>query len=363
MTSTLLLGTRKGLVTLTREHRGWRQARVDFLGDPVTQVLRDPRDDALYAALRLGHFGPKLRRSRDNGATWEEIPCPAFAAADPSVEPDAKASPSVDMIWALETGGDAAGTLWAGTLPGALFQSTDGGDSWQLNQPLWDLPARAEWLGGGYDDPGIHSICVDPRDSRRLFVAISSGGVWLSEDGGEQWSARTDGMRAAYMPPERAFDPNIQDPHRLVACRAAPDTLWVQHHNGIFRSDNGGLRWQELTEVAPSTFGFAVAVHPDDPATAWFVPAIKDERRVPVDGRLVVTRTRDGGKSFKTLSKGLPEKDCFDLIYRHGLAVDTAGQCLAMASTTGNLWFSADQGDSWELVSAHLPPVYCLRFD
>lgn len=367
MSQHLHIATRKGLLTVSRNGNGWQISRADLLAEPVTASLYDHRDGSLYAALRLGHFGPKLRRSRDGGKTWQEMATPALPAvtvADADSDPQAKSkAPSVDMIWSLECGGaDQPGVLWAGTIPGALFRSDDGAESWQLNQPLWDMPARKQWLGGGYDNPGIHSISIDPRNSQRLLLAISCGGVWYSDDGGTNWSSRAQGMRAAYMPPERAYDPNIQDPHRLVACPAQPDHLWVQHHNGIFRSVDAGLHWQEIETAKPSAFGFAVAVHPQQPDTAWFVPAVKDECRVPVDQQLVVMRTRDGGKSFEVLRTGLPQQQCFDLIYRHGLAVDASGNVLAMGSTTGNLWLSENQGDSWQLLSSHLPPIYSVRF-
>jgi photosystem II stability/assembly factor-like uncharacterized protein len=168
-------------------------------------------------------------------------------------------------------------------------------------------------------------------------------------------------MEADYMPPERRGDANVQDPHRVVQCAANPDVLWMQHHCAIYRSTNGGAHWQRL-EAQPSGFGFAVAVHPHEPDTAWFVPAVKDACRIPVDGRLVVTRTRDGGRTFEALSDGLPPAPAYDLVYRHGLAVDQTGTRLAMGSTTGALWTSEDGGDRWQLVSAHLPPIYCVRF-
>ena len=161
---------------------------------------------------------------------------------------------------------------------------------------------------------------------------------------------------------ENQHDPNIQDPHRLVQCPGNPDVLWVQHHNGVFRSTDGALSWQEVTTVKPSTFGFAVAVHPKDPATAWFVPAASDECRAPVDGRVVASRTRNGGKSFEVLSEGLPQENAYDIVYRHALDIDSTGTRLAMGSTTGGLWVSESQGDSWFCVSDHLPPVYCVRF-
>lgn len=373
MSAAILVATRKGLIRLHKQAGIWQVERTAFLAEPVTMCLSDRRDGCLYAALRLGHFGPKLHRSRDGGLTWQEIGAPAFAVADAdrstdssgtdSATSDSKQAPSVDMIWSLETGGsDQPGVLWAGTIPGALFRSSDYGDSWQLVQSLWDLPARSEWFGGGYDQPGIHSITVDPRDSQQLLIGISCGGVWFSGDGGKSWSHRTHGMRAAYMPPEKAFEPNIQDPHRLVACPSQPDALWLQHHNGMFRSTDRGLNWQELENVAPSSFGFAVAVHPKDANTAWFVPAVKDECRVPVDQKMVVTRTRDGGRSFESLRTGLPQQDCFDLVYRHGLDVDASGNLLVMGSTTGNLWLSEDQGDSWQLLAGHFPPIYAVRF-
>jgi len=360
MSERIYVATRKGLITLARgKDARWRIEQTDFLGDPVTMVLPDARDGTVYAALRLGHFGPKLRRTRD-GKSWEECATPAFApaAADAAEKPA-----SVDQVWSLEAGGrNEARTLWIGTIPGALFHSRDGGDSWTLVESLWNRPERKEWFGGGYDQPGIHSICVDPRDARRVAVALSCGGVWVTADAGASWQPRAQGMRAAYVPPERAFDPNIQDPHRLVQCQASPEVYWVQHHNGIFRSTDGAASWHEMTHVKPSAFGFAVAVHPQDPEIAWFVPAVKDECRVPVDQKLVVTRTRDGGKSFEVLRLGLPQEHAYDIVYRHGLDVDASGNRLVLGSTTGGLWLSEDRGDSWQCLAAHLPPIYAVRF-
>ena len=171
------------------------------------------------------------------------------------------------------------------------------------------------------------------------------------------------GLRAAYVPPEMADDPVSQDVHSIAHCRANPDRMWMQHHNGIFRSDDSGGNWQELNDVPPSNFGFAVVAHPTDPDAAWFVPAAKDEQRIPVDGRLVVTRTRDGGQHFDVLHQGLPDEPAYDLVYRHALDISGDGERLAFGSTTGSLWVSEDQGDSWQSVSKHLPPVLCVRFE
>lgn len=365
MTQRLLASTRKGLFTLVRDGRDWRIERHAFLGDNVTLAHVDARDGTWYAALNLGHFGAKLQRSDDAGKTWGEVAVPAYGADDVIASADGKPpKPATLMqLWSFASGGaNEPGRIWAGTIPGGLFRSDDRGEHWELQRGLWDRPERMQWFGGGYDAPGIHSICVDPRDARTLRIAISSGGVWESHDSGANWNVTAKGMFATYMPPERREDPLIQDVHRMVQCAAAPDHFWVQHHNGVFRSVDGARNWSEVPNVAPSVFGFAVAVHPRDPAIAWFVPAIKDERRVPVDGRLVVARTRDGGASFEVCRNGLPQQDAYDLVYRHGLAIDANGEHLAFGSTTGNLWTSADQGDHWQTLPAHLPPIHALIF-
>jgi hypothetical protein len=364
MSETLLVSTRKGLFVLERGARGWGVARHAFLGDNLALGLCDARDGRWYAALDLGHFGAKLQCTDDRGASWRELGVPAYAEDDVVFAGDGKERKpaTLQKLWALAAGGaDQPGRLWCGTIPGGLFRSDDGGASWQLMRGLWDRPEREQWFGGGYDAPGIHSICIDPRDPRRIAIALSSGGVWHSDDDGASWSQQAQGMRAAYMPPDRADDPNIQDVHQMVRCAAAPDTFWAQHHNGVFVRE-GSAPWREIADVPPSVFGFAVAVHPRDPRTAWFVPAIKDERRVPVDGALVVSRTRDGGASFEVLRGGLPQQHAYDLVYRHGLAIDPSGERLAFGSTTGGCWISEDQGDTWQALDARLPPVHAITF-
>lgn len=359
MTDMLDVATRKGLFRFRREAAGWHAGPPAFLGEPVSAVLADGRDGSLTAALALGHFGVKLHRSGDGGASWQEVAAPAFPAAP---VPDAGA-PSVSLVWTLVAGGaNRPGRLWAGTLPGGLFRSDDAGASWQLVESLWNVPERKDWAGGGYDHPGIHSVLVDPADSRRLTVAVSTGGIWRSADDGATWRLVGEGLVADYMPPELAGSLVAQDPHRLVACPSAPAVVWCQHHNGIFLSEDGAETFRRIATAEPSAFGFAVAVHPHDPATAWFVPAVKDECRVPVDGRLVVSRTTDRAASFAVLSRGLPQQSSYDVVYRHALDVDRTGRRLAMGSTTGNLWLSEDAGESWSLLSAHLPPIAQVAF-
>jgi photosystem II stability/assembly factor-like uncharacterized protein len=364
------VATRKGLFTLARGASGWSIDRTSFLGDNCTLVMHDPRSGHLFAALDHGHFGVKMHRSPDGGATWQEVATPIYPEKPADYVPKnrpAEGRPvdwALRLVWALAPGGPhEPGVLWCGTLPGGLFRSRDAGQSWTLNRSLWDDPRREEWFGGGAEQPGIHSICVDPRDARHMIIGVSCGGVWTTRDGGETWAPGGPGMRAEYMPPDRQFEPNVQDPHMVAQCAANPDVLWVQHHNGIFRSTDGAASWTEITDVQPSAFGFAVAAHPHDPDTAWFVPAIKDEKRYPVDARVVVNRTRDGGRSFQTLTQGLPQAHAYDLVFRHALDVDGAGERLAFGSTTGSVWVSEDAGDSWETISTNLPPVYAVRFE
>lgn len=364
MDTRALVATRKGLFELTRAKGNWTVARHSFPGDPVTMVLHDRRDGTLYASLNLGHFGVKLHR-RDQGAdTWTEVAVPQYPP-QPEERKDELAW-KLSMIWSLAPGGkDEPGVLWAGTLPGGLFRSGNRGDAWDLVRSLWDRPERKEWFGGGAEAPGIHSICVDPRDSRHVLIGISCGGAWTTRDGGASWSLTASGMHAVYMPPERREDPNIQDVHCIVQCAASPDVLWCQHHNGIWRSTDAAKAWQQIGltgKKPPSDFGFSVAVHPREPDTAWFVPAAADQKRIPVDAALMVTRTRDGGKSFEVLRKGLPQEHCYDLIYRHGLAVAEDGQTLMMGSTTGGLWASENSGDAWQTISTTFPPIYAVRF-
>lgn len=371
MRERLFVATRKGVFTLARAkgraRPRWHVARAQFLGDNASMVLPDRRDGWVYVALGHGHFGVKMHRSRDGGRTWEPCATPAYPPKPEGLderEPNSQRPIpwNTELVWALAPGHETEpGALWCGTLPGGLFRSPDRGGSWELIESLWRHPKRPEWFGGGAELPGVHSVCVDPRDPQRVTVGVSCGGVWQTGDRGQTWQQRAQGMRAAFMPPERAYDPDVQDPHCVVQCPVAPDVFWAQHHNGIFRSTDGSTSWTEVTGK-PSSFGFAVAVHPHDPDTAWFVPGISDEHRIPPKGNVVVSRTRNGGKSFQVLSKGLPQQHAYDLTFRHALDVDETGTRLAFGTTTGSLFVSENGGDAWEAVSEHLPPVYCVRF-
>ncbi|MDA0996673.1 MAG: sialidase family protein [Proteobacteria bacterium] len=359
MADRLFVGTRKGLFELARKGGGWDIVETKFLGEPVTAVLATPT--AVHVALDLGHFGAKTWRKPASGE-WQETATPAF----PAKSDDASEDPhpwTLGRVWNLTPGG-VEGRIWAGSMPGGLFRSDDNGETWSLCEPLWRMPDRRKWMGvAGGEHPGLSTVLVDPADPSHVTVGVSCAGVWTSGDAGTSWRQIGQGFHNEYMPPDQQDDPIAQDIHQLAQCPANAKVIWCQHHSGIYRSEDGGESFVPLPAAKPSAFGFAVAAHPKDPKTAWFAPAIKDEKRYPVEGKMVVSRTSDGGKSFDILSNGLPGRHAYDLVYRHALCVDETGNGLAIGSTSGGLWISDDAGESWTAPEMRLPPVACVKFE
>jgi len=214
-------------------------------------------------------------------------------------------------------------------------------------------------MGGGRDQPGIHSIVIDPRDEDHIHIAISCAGVFETIDAGGSWEVRNSGLRADFLPDPTS---NIgHDPHILVAAPTNPDVLWQQNHCGIFRSTDAAKSWQDVSQAqGPARFGFAIAVADDNPDQAWVAPANSDVTRTAIHGSLCICRTDDGGKTWKELRKGLPQQHCFDIVYRHALAC--SGNTVAFGSTTGNLFFSPDRGESWQVINNYLPMIYSVQF-
>lgn len=392
MANLLILGTRKGTVLLDKTTAGWRARPICHAGIPVCYASRDPRDGSLWSSLDHGHWGPKLSRSRDNGNSWQDLsslkypegaryitkqlPLPGSEDAPPG--PINYSDASVCKIWCLAFGAASQpGRLYAGTIPGGLFVSDDGGDSWQLNRPLWDHPSRGgdlfagpassenTWAGTpasidyGIFEPGIHSIQVNPDDPAHLYVAVSTAGILESKDGGASWRSRNKGLRMDYMPhPEAEWG---HDPHYLSLCEAAPQHLWQQNHCGIFYSDNGGDQWRKVSQPELGAhFGFPIAVDARDGKTAWVVPARSDDARMALPQGLCVARTEDGGQHWQLLTRGLPQTDSYDIVLRH--ALDISGDTLCFGSSTGNVYLSEDRGDSWQCLGNNFPPVYSVRF-
>jgi len=366
--SRLLLGTRKGLITLEHEDRRWRVTGHHHPGLSISYAFQDPRAGTLWACSETGHWGTKLFRSTDNGATWDQPPGPKYPEgavvydtwnAGPDGTPTKPAT--LKYLWVMTPGhASRPQTLFLGTEPGGLFRSEDGGENWELVPTLWNHPSREKsWFGGGRDEPGIHSIAVDPHDPDRMLVGISCAGVFETTNDGESWSGRNQGLRADFLP-----DPAAEyghDPHFMAMCGADPNVLWQQNHCGIFRTADGGRQWKDVSQPeGPARFGFPIAADEQDPNVAWVVPAVSDEKRMAIEGGLCVCRTDDAGDRWTTFRAGLPQENCFDIVFRHGL--DVAGDRLAFGSTTGNVYASSDRGENWECLGTGFPPVYSVRF-
>jgi len=392
MSDKILLGTHKGTLVLDRKASGsWALRPIAHAGMSISYAARDPRDGTLWAAMDLAHWGPKLSRSKDDGATWENLtqiaypkgarfveqhlPAPGQDASD---RPTTYKEATLLKIWVLAFGAASQpGTIHAGTLPGGLLTSHDGGETWELNRALWNHPSRGgdlfagdatsknEWGGTpaaiayGEFVPGIHSIAVDPRDPDRILVGVSSAGVLATTDGGKTWEGRNRGMLNDYLPkPEAEWG---HDPHFVTHCASQPDILWQQNHCGVFTSGDDAKTWRRVSKKDQAVhFGFPVAVDARDGRTAWVVPATGDDRRMAVGGALFVARTRDGGETWETLRRGLPQEHAYDVVYRH--ALDVSGDRVCFGSTTGNVYVSEDRGDSWRCIGNNVPPVHSVRF-
>ncbi len=356
--TTLLLGTRKGLIVYKKDASGWKYHKEYFDGIPISYAIGDKDQKHWWACEDHGHWGCKLQKSQDQGNTWEELTAPKYNETD-EVKDGVPAS--LKYMWVLQPQvNDDLDHVLIGTEPGGLFESKDAGKNFNLVNGLWDHPTRKEqWFGGGRDNPGIHSIVIDKNDGQHQYVGISCAGVFETTDGGVNWVPRNKGLKADFLP-----DPNSeigQDPHFLVAHEKNQNIMWQQNHCGIFKSEDGGKLWHEISEPnGPANFGFVITLDEDDAQTAWVVPAVSDEKRLAIDRKLVVCRTKDGGKSWEKLTSGLPQQACYDIVYRHGM--DITGNTLAFGTTTGNLFLSENKGEDWDCINHYLPMIYSVRF-
>lgn len=352
---TLLAGTSKGLVVYRKVNGNWEAADIFFRGMPLTLVYVDRRTNTWWAGIVHRHWGQKLHRSADEGKNWTEVKAPKYPE---TTKLSSGKSATLKKIWTIEqAGSDRPNGLWIGTEPGGLFYSEDNGESFFLVESLWNHPSRSDenqWFGAGRDHPFIHSVVVDPRDSDHVYIAVSCAGVFETRDGGKNWNPQNKGLIAAYLP-----NPNVEvghDPHRMLLCEANPDVLWQQNHCGVFRSTDAGENWANVTdEKGLANYGFALAVDAENPLRAWTIPAISDLERVAPDLALCVCHTQDGGISWQALRKGLPQKNTFDIVFRHSF--DNCQETMAFGTTNGNLYLSENYGESWKLISNNLARV------
>ena len=360
----VLVGTRKGLL-IGRSAGGrseWNWRPLAFAGWVCDYAAHDPRDGSLWAAVSHEQWGPRLHRSTDGGETWAETATPAFPEGV-SIEADGGGD-TVRNIWTIQPG-VREGELYAGVDPGALFISRDGAASWQLCESLATHPTRGSWMAGAAG-LSIHHISVDPRDPDRVLIAGSATGCFVTRDGGETWTTRNLGLRALHLPPEMmdAFSEEAAGHciHSMHAHPQQPDRIWQQNHWGQYRSDDGGESWIDIGEGLPGEFGFATAIDPRDPDTAWYVPLDQDQARMPRGGELTVFRTRDAGASWEPLREGLPPGAFHQTIYRQALGVDAGNPVgLYMGTSGGELLASADAGEHWTTLRRHLAAIVAVR--
>jgi photosystem II stability/assembly factor-like uncharacterized protein len=353
MSTLLLAGTKKGLFVFTSDDRRSWQMRGPFLpGKEVSHAMFDPRTRQIFATGNDSWFGCEIMRSPDLGDTWTGAELnPAFTE---------NSGLKLERIWHLESGlPSEPNVLYAGVAPAALFRTTDGGKTWHEVTGLTAHSTRKDWHPGA-GGLCLHSIVVDERQPRRLFVAISAVGVFRSDDGGATWTTANRGTRAEFIPGDDKYPDHGQCVHKLLL-NADGKILFQQNHCGVYRSEDAGANWTEITKGLPSDFGFPLALHPRDPKTLYVLPLKGGEFRCPPDNRLRVFRSRDAGATWQALSKGLPEGDCFASSLREGMASDTGTPAgIYFGTNTGKIFGSIDEGDSWSLVADNLPPIYSV---
>lgn len=352
----LLVGTMKGafLLRSTAERSRWEVAGPYFHGQPIYAMAYDRRDarHRLWASTS-NYWGCYLRSSDDFGRTWTN-------PLEANVRFPAECGVSLKNIWQICLGSESEPQrMYCGVEPAALFASHDGGETWSLVRGLFDHPHRPRWAPGN-GGLCLHTILLDPARSERMFVAISSGGVYRTDDGGKTWEARNRGIRVVFQP-ER-FPEFGQCVHKIAAHPARPERLFLQNHWGLYRSEDGADSWQDVANGVPSDFGFAVLMHPHDPDCVYVLPVESDEFRCTPEGRLRVYRTRNAGASWEALTHGLPQKGAYETVLRDAMAADSLDPAgIYFGTRSGQIYGSTDEGKSWKTILGGLPSIVCVK--
>src|SRR5436190_2717268 len=353
----LLVGTMKGAFVLRGGggRREWEVGGPYFPGSAVYALAYDERAGRhrIWAGPNSMHWGGMLQSSDDFGQTWT-VP------VDANVKFPEGTGAALKQIWQIVPGRDAEpDTLYCGVEPAALFVSRDTGGTWSLAEGLWNHPQRARWQPGG-GGLCLHTILLDPDRLEGIRIAVSTGGVYATDDGGTTWRASNKGVRADFLPEK--YPEFGQCVHKVVQSKGRPERMFLQNHWGLYRSDDRGESWTDIANGVPSDFGFPMAVHPENPDCAWIVPLESDQFRCTPEGKLRVYRTRDAGAGWEALSTGLPQDGAYETVLRDALAVDTlATPGVYFGTRSGKPFGSADQADTWSTLADGLPPVIAVK--
>ena len=352
----LLVGTAKGAFILRSNARRarWEVGGPYFHGHNVYAMAYDGRagQHRVWASTQ-SYWGTLLRSSDDFGKSWTNPQqAPVRFPQDTGI--------SLKNIWQITLGRpEEPDVLYCGVEPAALFKSCDAGETWCLVRSLFDHPHRPRWMPGN-GGLALHTIVLDPANRQRMYIAISSGGVYRTDDGGANWTAQNRGVRAMFMPDK--YPEFGQCVHKIAIHPSRPERLFLQNHWGLYRSDNSGENWIDIANGVPSDFGFAMIVHPRNPDWVYVVPVESDQFRCACDGRLRVYRTRNAGASWEPLVRGLPQKGAYETILRDAMTADCFDPVgIYFGTRSGQLFASRDEGRSWEKILEGLPSVVCIR--
>lgn len=349
----LLVGTLKGAFILrsNKKREKWEMGGPYFPGSAVYAMAYDGRAGRtrIWAGPHSMHWGGLLRSSDDFGATWTN-------PEEANVKFPEKTGAALKQIWQIVPGRESEpDALYCGVEPAALFSSRDAGKTWSLNEGLWNHPQRPRWEPGG-GGLCLHTILLDPVDAKRVRIAVSTGGMYVTQDGGSTWRPSNKGVRAQFLPDK--YPEFGQCVHKVVQAPRKPERMFLQNHWGLYRSDDRGESWTDVANGVPSDFGFSMAIHPEDPDRAWIVPLESDEFRCTPEGKLRVFRTSDGGKSWDGMTKGLPQKDAFETVLRDSMAADPLDPAgVYFGTRSGKLFSSSNEGKKWSLLFDGLPAV------
>jgi photosystem II stability/assembly factor-like uncharacterized protein len=361
----VLVGTRKGAFILSSDgsRKKWGVSGPHFGGWEIYHVKGSPVDpDRIYVSQTSGWFGQQVQRSDDGGKTWEAMGNEFLYDGVTGTHQWYDGTPKpweFKRVWHFEPSLTDPDTVYAGVEDAAIFKSTDGGRNWQEMSALRNHSTGSTWQPGA-GGMCLHTILFDPSNPQRIFVAISAAGAFRSDDAGKSWKPINRGLRSQYIP-----DPDAEVGHcvhRIALHRSRPNVLFMQKHWDVMRSDDGGERWHEVSGNLPTDFGFPIDVHANEPETIYVVPIKSDSEHYPPDGKLRVYRSKTGGNEWQALTKGLPQRNCYVNVLRDAMAVDSLDECgLYFGTTGGQVYASANAGDSWSAIAENLPAVLSVE--